>query len=181
MSQSAELKALISLHKSSKRKSPPENSFENNGNTSAVSIVTKPDRKATRVRPLKRRTGGRPDPEKCQEVNSTDADVNNNAAEVRTSLQPWKNPLMNSTHFPNSKFFDLRLPEGKDGKAARVYLYVHKRLEKEKVSYKAPSRDVITISIELDSPPDPNRKHILRIHNIYNELKIDLAPALELL
>ena len=84
--------------------------------------------------------------------------------------EPWHNTLQPTTHNPISQFYNLYYADHENcgDKEPRVCFFTSKCLDTERITYRTPSRDVISMEITMDSP-DPDSKHISRVHTIYNE------------
>ena len=98
--------------------------------------------------------------------------------------EPWHNTLQPTTHNPISQFYNVYYADHKDcgDKEPRVCFFTSKRLDTASniEDTLQGSRDVISMEITLDSP-DPDSRHIIRVHSIYNEPETRPVSALETL
>ena len=92
-----------------------------------------------------------------------------NAAEIDVLAiqEPWRNPYTATTHHPTKDIFHLCYPAD-DGAArpARVCFFVNKRLDHNKWHFDAHSRDVCSLTIEVQLEGQARTQMI--IHNVYN-------------
>lgn len=81
--------------------------------------------------------------------------------------EPWRNPIIPTTHNPISDTFHLCFPKDNKEMPARVCFFVNKRIDPNDWIYKDHSRDLGTLEI-ITKPPGTDEATKIILHNIYN-------------
>ena len=102
--------------------------------------------------------------------------------DIITVQKSWHNILQSTIHNSISQLYNLFYVDYNDceKKKSRVCFFINKRLDIERMMYKTHFKNVISMKITLNNS-DSNFKHVIKIHNVYNESKIRFASTLKIL